>query len=567
MVQTNEVVDSPLGGTNDNGAARTGRLLFDAAFEPSERQRTSDQTSSGTEDPNAPKQWTVAIDLTAAADFGSTAGAPNQLARIRELAEQTRGSSVNLVVQIAEPAEDPEAHRLPSSKGGTMPGRDLHRYVIANGEIKELPTVPSEGFANDVQSLLELAGQNAPSERLALIMQSHGGGTEGLQGSTGSATMPQFVDAVRNGLRATGRDKLDLIDFDACSMGSTSVLQQMSQVATDMVASAEEESSARNAEYDAQNLQLSLSRLLQNPSITGAQFGGDMVRQADEGANDGFNSERGEQGSGTVTLAHFDLRHVQEFDDRLSNLGHAIAEAARDPHNQAAIDAAIDTAPVLPRDGFSSGLPNSYRDLKSFVDNISNAVDNGSITDVDGSLRRSIDSFRQAQAQIEPEYHGDSKDGYDQMGGLNAFLPAVEFLDPHRDSGNGNSLAHIYDATDDKNTFAVFENQETIVENLNRSLEEIKTALGSTHAEGIQQITDAIGNVTRANNEQDFRAAMLNLHNVAQQLQKNTFGDDFNTTVNRRKRDQAIADEHLPEIPGWQELIEVLRSNHDHPHQ
>ena len=409
-----------------------------------EEHRTSNTTPSR-------QEWTLAIDLTTngshqAGDERVHTGAEHQMQEIMRLAAETRGKPVTLVVQciVNEPSErstgntpassTPESSgRQDDRSGNTIPGeregtRMLQRYIIRNGQVELLETRPPQGFNEDLKQLLSLATHNAPSEKLGLIIQSHGAGPRGLDGDTGSLSLPQLTDTVRQSLAGTGHGKLDLLDFDACSMGNASVMEQLGDVSQHVVASSEVERSF-GQNVDGQNLSAVIHNLIERPKMDGKELGNEFVRIADAGTN-GDSSARdpaNDGHSGTDTLAHYDLSALGEFHTALNSFGESLAASAQDPSTWAAILQALNHAPRVsaPTAEVAGRFIPQYRDLKLFAENIVAAIDHDTNHTIDrsGALRKAAAGFLAAQNKLVTTYHGEHINGYNTMGGLSAFLP------------------------------------------------------------------------------------------------------------------------------------------------
>ncbi len=87
---------------------------------------------------------------------------------------------------------------------------------MQNGHITGLENgAASRGLANDVTDLLRAAGQVAPASNIGLIVQSHGGAANGLEGDSGRASVSDVHRGVTAGLAGSGHSS---------SICSTSIL-------------------------------------------------------------------------------------------------------------------------------------------------------------------------------------------------------------------------------------------------------------------------------------------------------------------------------------------------------
>jgi hypothetical protein len=190
---------------------------------------------------NSKQKWTLAIDLAMNLPEIGPHGhlvAQDKMYRLKQFAAETAGTPVTIVVQetvnkIPEVATsyDDFTHlgdgtisvyshelreaRQPAIREGLY---SLKRYIIHDGTIDEsFAPMPSKGTANDLSSLLEFAGKQYPSERLGLVISSHGEGDDGLIGDTGRASLEEVNAAIKEGLSQSDRSNLDLLDFDSCN--------------------------------------------------------------------------------------------------------------------------------------------------------------------------------------------------------------------------------------------------------------------------------------------------------------------------------------------------------------
>jgi hypothetical protein len=506
-------------------------------------------------------QWTVAINLAANATFGGDQnGALNQWQRLQELKEQSRGSSVNLIVQIAEGES--------SEKGGDRPGAKttVTRYLISNGEMRQLSRGQSRGMAGDVEDLLRTANSVAPAEHVGLIQQSHAKDVDGVMGSAGRASLTEFTDAIRAGLQGSGHERLDLIDFNACSMGSIGVMQRMSGIADHMVASAEAEFSDRRGAYDAQNIRSELARLMQHPQWTGSQLASDTISQAHAGANDGLNSVTNQPDTGTPTLAHYDLTRVRDFNAALDALGSALARSVRgNRDNLAAVNHSIESAPLLPKGGVSIvGCPPELRDLSTFARHLIGEIDAGRFTDADNRVRRAAEGLLATQHLAEPQYHGTPNGGYDRLGGMNAFLPDLEIRDPSRDAGQENPMSGLIQQVDEHNEYARNIQKRTSTQrNIASSLDQLRDLFGDAHANELRTLREGLTAVQNATDAESYVTALRALSQRVIELSHGSFGTDANTYAHRRTRDEYFNRQALANVPGWQQFMEMLRTSEE----
>jgi hypothetical protein len=392
------------------------------------------------------REWTIAVDLAvtmnAQGQYGKL-GAEDKMARLRQLQSQTLNSPVTIVAQQI----------VPQKQDGKT-SYVLNRYAIHDGQIDNLTPTPvvSKGTTQDLTDLVKIAGQQYPSAKLGLVTNSHGDGDDGLIGDNGKVSLPQLQSAIKEGLKGSGHDKLDLANFDACLMAQVGVLSEMAPVAKQLIASATPENAGENSSVDGQNLNAWLGDLLKKPQMDGRQLAQDIIKKADQGANDDGTVH------GTDTLAHFNLEHpYTRFEKGFDQFSEALAKAAMgDPKNKQAIREAMGDArgsaglgsvfasidPLTPK-GYAAQLKDEKRDLGAFTSSIDKLVAAGKISDPDGSLARTAAELQRSQAAMTEQFHGPKG-----TNGLTAFLPEAKYLDTKGAAERTTSVGQILDMTD-----------------------------------------------------------------------------------------------------------------------
>ena len=172
--------------------------------------------------------WTMALHL--GTNMGPEAGAQAQLEQIRRLAASTRGKPVVLVVQALRPPRTID--EVPQ----------LERYVVRNGQVEKVAEHPARAYATELEELVAIAGKEAGSGRLGLVLQSHGEGAFGMDDDApGEMTLQEMRSAIRGGLAASGRLRVDTLSLNACLMGQAEVLKSVSGLSDHLLASADVE--------------------------------------------------------------------------------------------------------------------------------------------------------------------------------------------------------------------------------------------------------------------------------------------------------------------------------------
>jgi hypothetical protein len=528
-------------------------------------------------------QWTLAFNLTTTQDHQPPndanteaarvyAGARNKTAELLELAATTVGKPVTLVVQNAQKPESNEtspttdnnnnnqiidgqaqASLSASAKDSGTSGMLIHTYLIHDGQIRELPTRPSQGVAADTEALLNIAGRQAPSEHLALFAQGHGGGPHGVSGDTGRATLAEMDAAIKNGLASSGRDKLDLVDFDACSMGNAAVLAAVASRADNIIASPEMET-AGGEDIDAQNVRAIVGAVLSNPSMNGHELGQKIIDLAAQGANGGAAAPREIDRivAGTDTLSHYNAAEIGQFNQHLNALGTALTQAFQSESNRQAILTAIGDAPLASQAGGVriSGTPRAeLRDSKTFAANIISAIENGSLSDPQGQIRSAAEDLQASQNRLVAGYHGEKAGGYDRQGGLSMFLPGRTYLDNQARADELNP-AHDLSGLASNERFSSLEDKESLLNRLGYNIEDMQEAQKKSGADtsAIAPIIEAKEALSNANTQAEYRAALSLLGERARQFEQSEAGQRLNQIYLEQAR-AATAKAFAAEIP------------------
>lgn len=449
------LADSASFGARAGEAARAALRLFDG-----DKPLEVGGASRG-----RPRQdWVIAMNL--AADFGNECTIEKRTKKLQELAAETRGKPVTIVVQFAVKQKDGACK--------------LERFALNDGKVVKIESPGrSGGYASDVEQLLKFTNQNYQTRNLGLILDSHGTGNGGMSGDTGSLSLTELRDSVTRGLRNSGHHKLDLLQFNACLMGQNGVLESTQSIARHIVASAEPEGTgAQGRDFDNRVFR----ELLRNPSMTAGDLADVGIRQATDMARD------------FPTLAHFDMEKYGKFRESLDAFGEKMAKLCKDPAQLAVIQNIIretfaygggsikflnlflgggkdnpflgkplldfakpPTPPMdfskppvgfgkpplgglgkppwdgvkppiggdwgFPGDG-SSGFraESGRRDVKDFVARVLLAISKGQLKDEDGSLEKAAKSLLIDGTALVKSFFADGKERMN-TGGLSAFLP------------------------------------------------------------------------------------------------------------------------------------------------
>lgn len=280
------------------------RAVHDITFGPVFRTRESDKPLEIKADPEPPvkQEWTIAMYI--ATDFGNECTIEKRTKKLQELAEGTKDKPVTIVVQTAV-----------KNKDG---GYDLERFALKNGSIIKLESPgKTKGYAQDVEDLLKFTTTKYESKNICLTLDSHGTGNGGLHGDVGDMSLASLTKAVKNGLKGTVHEKLDLLQFDACLMAQNGVLESTCDITKHIVASAEPEGTGAGA-LTADNRQL--TELLKKPKMTASELADTFVAQSND--NPDFK-----------TLAHFDLEKYSKFRKSLDTFGEKLTKLCANEDN------------------------------------------------------------------------------------------------------------------------------------------------------------------------------------------------------------------------------------------
>jgi len=518
---------------------------------------TAHDTPPSQAQPSPKQSWTVAIDLTTdlpnSPDPSKQYGAHSQLRQLSDLASQTQGKDVTMVVQIP--------HDSATGQGETPQSpQTIDRYVIRDGQIQKLESEPSQGMAANLQHLLERATSIAPSDKLALISQSHGAGAEGIGGGTGSATMSQLTDAIKNGLKGSGHDKVDVLDFDSCEMGTAPVLAEASQVASRVVASEEPEHAGNT--HDAQSLKSVMSDLLQHPDLSAKDLSDDFVHAADRGANGtpSMDADSSITHTGTDTLGSFDSAKYAKFSSALDSLGSALTAASAEDKNKGAIEKVIDGTQQLPLDP-DAPKDISSRDVAEFCQSLKQAVDNGSIQDTDGSIKRSADAVLAAQSDMTSAFHVDHSSTYDQLGGLDTFIPGTETRDDQAKAAQMSPVKTLSEASSPQRAADAYENRDKVVSQFEGMTKQFAQGLSPDGQKAYAPVVDAVKQLQEASTKEDFDKAFQGLHHAAESLTGTAAEKemlDHEVTLLRQFKSGLVSDRDVPGVPHWNQFVHEM---------
>lgn len=389
---------------------------------PQNEQVHTGKTDSGLPEKNSaspkqsPESWTYVVNLTAtlfpALGTGSEgAGAGNKYSELMKLKELTKNSNSEVIVQEFDSTT-----------------AMLKRFELSHGQIHEFTPIKSSGNADDLQKLLSMAPKTG---HLALIQEAHGQGDLGFDTDAGVFAVADFTQAVKKGLRETGRSSLDMLSMDSCLMANIQVLAKMSGLADKVVASELEEFSSVElshsppiTQFDMQPISKYLEALLKKPPKDGEEAAETVVSVSAKSCS--LETPKW-QTCGTPTLGIYDPAVAPEAEKALNQFGVALQEAAKNPATERAIDSLIDQLPDM------SEVADHLRDVDKFANGVVSLINKGVISDpfyhVLNAAQNVLSTDRRLMSNfyLNPEARIVKIVGKGNLTGLNTFLPGTNF--------------------------------------------------------------------------------------------------------------------------------------------
>lgn len=536
-----------------DGTKTFAKILADL---PQERKSEATAAAATDHDRPAKTEWALALNLTTNFDKDPE-GKFYRLEDLRKFAEKTKGKSIAIVVQAAFQNE--------LEKPGASPTYTLERYVIRDGVIRQVIHGQSKGYAQDLKELTQYAAKNTPSDKLALVLDSHGTGNKGLYGDTGTITLPEFVKNVKDGLAGSGREKIDVIHFDTCLMAQNGAMNRIKEIADRMVASPEIESTKGIT------LVPLWDKLVSDPKTTPESFAREIVRQA---RIQGAEREKANRSIPIDIISHVDLRKHEPLRQSLDVFGDLLVEALKDSNNKVAIEEAIDKSRNFGR-GWT-GLPTRdyvhyYRaDLKDFAELIIRSIEDGRLTDDNRKLKAAAEDVLLKRGQlVDSSYaHGE----YVGTGGVSVFLPGRNMRNVDREARLMTTAGRIADATEPERFAEINKDAKTLAAFLqNAKMDLLFTrpflffGVKGVDSE-LKVLGDAIQGFERATTEDDRRKSFARIHRAATNLET---CDHFQKLQARNKviLREKVAEEYKAQLiddkdtSGWARFRLMLRDS------
>lgn len=507
--------------------------------------------------PVPPRRWTMAVHLTETQshqnDRGERvqAGAEPKLRAIQELAERTRNSPVTFYVQAPVPRERREIAENTFVQDGEQ---RVATYRIENGEVTLVEEGPSRGFQRDLQSLLERASARAGAGNLGLTIQSHGFGTDGVGGETGEASLAELERSITDGLRASGRQTLDVLNFDSCSMGNIDVAQAMQGEARHVIASSELERTFGDT-VDGQNLRATFNALLDNPDMTPEELARTAIDLARTGAN-GDETTIPEQRAGTETLSHYDLHNFPQVEQAVDSLGRALTEAGADPAQREVLMQIMRDLPHY-HAGTNHGIRFSAEnaDLGLFIEALDKAVSEGRLNDASGGIRQAIEGTRTAMRDLVPGYFGQPYNNYDRMSGVSIFLPGSNAFNISERALQSSAIGELADTLDSPKAMG-FDNRPLTLSRIEQNIEEMRASVD------VSPLDRALQALRDATSEDAYARAAANLQAETTKFLQSPFGQSVINAQRAevvRRRDEMFDRQLMRSPAAWRDFINSLR--------
>ena len=297
---------------------------------------------------------------------------------------------------------------------------DTKLIQVKNGSIHLLEDQLVErnlGDADALAEFIEYGYSRFPAEKTALILWDHGAGWPGMGPDEGNEfdilDLQEISIGIGTGLEKAGIDKLDLIGFDACLMGTFEVALAMAEHADVMVASQELEPGHG---WDWQALEI----LASDSSIEAQSLGLAIANYYEQHAVDnGTETE--------ITLSVLDLTLVSKVNEALRALeiplvtesilcGKAWFSAEYISKTRENPDPSID-AQMIDLGNLATELGKLEPGLLDLTSNLVNAIDEMVIGQVNGPATRSSSGL----GIYFPELRAYSQEGYFYLEGIESW--------------------------------------------------------------------------------------------------------------------------------------------------
>ena len=284
---------------NLNGSTQVEETGGTSVDDSSELFSENNESSEGTEGGS----WTILVYIMGDNDLEEFA-----LGDLKEMSKVRTNDDLNIIVLF----DRSEIH----SDADVLNLKDFSKtklFQVKDGSLNILDDSIGElnlGDPDTLATFIEFGFSQFPADQTALILWDHGAGWEGMGPDDGNdfdiLDLPEITEGLEKGLRNSGIEKLDLIGFDACLMGTYEVAAAMVAFADIMVASQELEP-GHGWNWEILNIAAS------DPSIDAQTLGIAIA--------DAYKEHAIDYGTGTeITLSVIDLSQIGAVGDALSAL-------------------------------------------------------------------------------------------------------------------------------------------------------------------------------------------------------------------------------------------------------
>lgn len=264
--------------------------------------RDDDETNGNDE---AEASWTFMVYM-----MGDTNLEPYALDDLAEMASVGSSDDLNIVAMV-----DRSPDYSDDGVANLSDWEDTKLLEVQQEEFVELEDLGelNTGSPDTLSSFLETAVVEYPAENYALLLWDHGGGWLGMgadetDGEDG-LELDEISAGIDAGLAAADLDKLNLLGFDACLMGTFEVASTLAPYADYLVAS-EEVEPGHGWNYG------QLGVIAENPGIAAPDLATAMI--------EGYSAQAEEEGTESdITLGLLDLSAVDDLELAMNDVAEA----------------------------------------------------------------------------------------------------------------------------------------------------------------------------------------------------------------------------------------------------
>jgi hypothetical protein len=430
------------------------------------------------------------------------------------------------------------------------------RYFIHDGIIDKLPDSQAKTSDAELTELLQTAEKLSPSAKLGLLIQSHGSGSQGIATNKGPVDLDKTLSAIQNGLSNRIGKTLDVLDFDACDMGTIAVLSRIrdSRISNNVVASATAEGSTGDA--DGQNLSAAFHSLMANTKQTGAELASSFVEHAKEGDNGSGKN------NATMTLASFDLTKFDDFKRSLNTFGEELTRFASTKEGLRAIRSIVDST-VRPETG-QPDVQKHERDLQSFAHNLLSAIEAGQLHVRNDNLANAAKHLLQSLSEMETNHFGEAARDYKDLAGITANIPGKELLDRHEVGRLLSPFHAIVETVDGIRVEGLaLPNKPDIVQEVQQAMDGLSVLKGAP-GNWARELIAARKRINSATTESELNLALDELRSAAKKWDSSALG----ANVQKRAEQEVSSLRHYYQsqrpssvTPGWDAFIKKMEQS------